>query len=251
MDFEFKQDTIYNMDCLEGMKLMPDKCVDVSFTSPPYNDIGSTNAYDENGNLKKDNNYSHTKYKWIDLRNDWFEWQCEIIDEMLRVSKRYVLYNVQGIKNSRQDIYKIIGKYADRIHDIVIWHKTNGQPCGTPHKLSNKYEFVLILKCDGVDGVDVTSSFYNNVIYLKANSNKDFSKIHRAVMAKDFCDEIIKEFTRKGDIVLDPFFGLGTTGVSCIEQGRHYVGFEIFEEYFNVANERLNDARVRMNSTLW
>jgi glycosyltransferase involved in cell wall biosynthesis len=143
--------------------------------------------------LKKDNNYSHTKYKWIDLRSDWFEWQCEIIDEMLRVSKRYVLYNVQGIKNSRQDIYKIIGKYADRIHDIVIWHKTNGQPCGTPHKLSNKYEFVLILKCDGVDGVDVTSSFYNNVIHLKANSNKDFSKIHRAVMAKDFCDEIIQK----------------------------------------------------------
>ena len=133
----------------------------------------------------------------------------------------------------------------------MIWHKTNGQPCGTPHKLSNKYEFVLILKCDGVEGVDVTSSFYNNVIHLKDNSNKDFSKIHRAVMAKDFCDEIIKEFTRKDDIVLDPFFGLGTTGVSCIEQGRHYVGFEIFEEYFNVANDRLNDARVRMNSTLW
>ena len=251
MDFEFKIDSIYHMDCLSGMRCMPDKCVDVSFTSPPYNDMGRKCDYDENGILMNGQKNTHTKYKYIEYRDDWFSWQCDVIDEMLRVSKRYVLYNVQGIKNCRRDVYKIIGKYADKIHDIIIWHKPNGTPTGTPHKLSNKYEFVIILKCDGVDGVDVTSNFYNNVIYLKSNHNRDFSKIHKAVMSKDFCDEIIKEFTKKGDIVLDPFFGLGTTGVSCVEQGRHYVGFEIFEEYFNIAIERLNDANVKINNSLW
>lgn len=250
MEFEFNPDTLYNMDCLEGMKLMPDKCVDVSFTSPPYNDKGHSDTVSDTGKFKSHTDH-HTKYKWNDFREDWYQWQCDVIDEMLRVSKKYVLYNVQGIKNSRHDIYKIIGKYADRIHDILIWHKPAGQPCSNPHKISNRYEFVLILRCDGVHGVDVNSNFYTNVIYLNGNTNRDFSKIHRAVMAKNFCDEIIKEFTKPGDIVLDPFFGLGTTGVSCIEQGRHYVGFEIFEEYFNIANDRLNDAKVRMNSTLW
>ena len=90
MDFEFKPDTVYNMDCLEGMKLMPDKCVDVSFTSPPYNDRSKHDSVSDTGKFKGTTDH-HTKYKWNDYREDWYQWQCEIIDEMLRVSKRYGL----------------------------------------------------------------------------------------------------------------------------------------------------------------
>lgn len=227
-------------DCLELMKEMEDNSVDVSFTSPPYNDIGTSKEHVKNASKTGG---SHKKYLYVEQRRDWFEWQCEIIDEMLRVSKKYVLYNIQGIKNNRKDLYKIIGKYSDIIHDIVIWYKPNGMPTSTPHKLSNKYEMVLILKCKGVKGVDVQSKFYNNVIVKNSNHNNEFSKIHRAVMSKDFCDEIIKEFTQKGDIVLDPFFGMGTTGVSCIEQGRHYIGFELCEEYVKASIERLSKCK--------
>lgn len=227
-------------DCLELMQQLPSKSVDISFTSPPYNDIGTENTTIDtigSGNTTQIN--THRKYIHVERRKDWFEWLCDCIDEMLRVSKKYVLLNIQGIKNNRADLYKIIGKYSNIIHDILIWYKPNGCPTGTPHKLSNKYEMVLILKCDGVDGVSVNSNYYTNVIVQNVNDDKSFIKEHKAVMSKQFCDEIIKEFTVKGDIVLDPFFGVGTTGLSCKKQGRHYIGFDIEQRYCNIAEERI------------
>lgn len=245
----FKLNEVYNCDCLEGLQKMSDKFVDVSFTSPPYNDKGRKCDYDEHGILMNGQKNTHTKYKYIEFRRDWFEWQCNVIDELLRVSKKYVLYNVQGLVNNRKDIYKLIGRYSDRIHDIVIWHKPNGTPTGTPHKMSNRYEFLLILKCDGIKGVTVNSKFYTNVIMLNSNKNREYSKIHKAIMSKPFCDEIIREFTQEGDIVLDPFFGLGTTGMSCVEQNRHYIGFELFEEYCEIAKKRIAEATYQIPIT--
>ena len=224
-------------DCLQGMKNMDDNIVDVSFTSPPYNDTGTKN--EDVANITSSN--THKKYLDVEYRKDWYEWQCEVIDEMLRVTRKYVLYNVQGLSTTRKDIYKIIGKYANRIHDILIWYKPNGCPTSTPHKISNKYEMVLILKPDGVKGCDVNSKFYTNVIVNNINPNKDYAKIHRAVMNKDFCSEIIKEFTQENDIVLDPFMGLGTTALCCMEQNRKFVGFELCETYITEMAKRLDN----------
>lgn len=228
---------VYNMDCLEGMKKMEEHSVDVSFTSPPYNDTGTKN---EDVAVLKSHN-THKKYEHVEHRKDWFEWMCECIDEMLRISKKYVLFNVQGIKSNRTNVYKLIGHYADRIHDIVIWYKPHGAPTSTPHKISNKYEFLLILKPDGVKGVDVTSKFYTNVIVQNINSNKEYAKIHRALMAKGFCDEVIKEFTSENDIVLYPFMGLGTTALSCIEQNRQFIGFELSKKYHGICEQRISE----------
>ena len=220
-------------DCLQLIKQLPDKKVDVSFTSPPYNDSGNANE-----DINKNN--THRKYLQVETRKDWLEWQIEIIDEMLRVSKKYVLYNVQALSNNRKNIYKLIGHYADRIHDIIVWYKPNGCPTSTPNKISNKYEFLLILKCDDVKGVSVNSKFYTNVIVQNINSDKEFSEVHKAVMSKNFCEEIIREFTQENDIVLDPFSGTGTTAVCCKELDRKYIGFEIDENYYKLSLDRLN-----------
>lgn len=231
-----KYNYIKQGDCLELMKQLDDNSVDVCFTSPPYNDTGTKNERVE----KVEHNNTHKKYLHVENRKDWYEWMCECIDEMRRISKKYVLFNIQGIKNNRKDLYKLIGKYSDCIHDIVIWYKPNGSPTGTPHKLSNKYEMLLIIKSPGVKGFDAQSKYYTNVIVQNINPNKEFAKIHRAVMSKGFCDEVIKEFTSPGDIVLDPFFGMGTTGVCCLEQGRKYIGFELYQEYVDKAQERID-----------
>jgi DNA modification methylase len=222
-------------DCLDLMKELDDKSVDVCFTSPPYNDNGG-----ENVDVSENNGGNHKKYLHVERHDDWFEWQCDVIDEMLRISKKLVIYNIQGIKNNRKNLYKLIGKYSDKIHDIVIWYKPNGMPTSTPNKLSNSYEMLLLLKPKGVKGVDVNSVFYRNVIVAPTNKNKEYAKIHKAVMSKDFCDEVIKEFTSPNDIVLDPFFGMGTTGVCCLEQNRRYIGFELCQEYVDKAQERLD-----------
>lgn len=232
-----QKDIIYLGDCLEGMKALPDKCCDVAFTSPPYNDTGGDNV--DVANVEGASN-THKKYLTTEgHKDDWFEWMVNCIDEMLRVCKKYVLINIQALSKNRVNVYSLIGHYSKQIHDILIWEKPNGCPTSTPNKISNKYEFVLILKCKGVKGVSVNSRYYTNVLTFNINANKEFGKIHRAVMNKDFCDEIIKEFTTPGDLVLDPFGGMATTAVSCIEQGRHFLLYEIDETYKREAEKRL------------
>lgn len=234
MDYDY----IEQGDCLELMKELDDSCVDVCFTSPPYGDSGNKNDTVE---YTKYGNNTHKKYLEVERRSDWFEWQCEVINQMLRISKKLVIYNVQGLASNRKNVYKLIGKYSNCIHDIVIWYKPNGTPTSTPHKLSNTYEYLILLKPKGVKGVNVQSKFYRNVIVENVNKNSRYKSIHRAVMNKKFCDEVIKEFTAPNDIVLDPFLGVATTAVCCVEQGRHYIGYELNETYFNEACKRLDE----------
>lgn len=226
-------------DCLEEMKKMEDGTVDVVFTSPPYNDSGKTERDME---TKR-----HSKYSYVEYREDWLEWQIQCIDEMLRVSKRQVLYNVQTLLSNKNDVYRLIGHYADKIHMIIVWYKPNAQPQHYEHRICNCYELILVLKAKKFDGLYINSNGYKNVIVKNINADHKYSEKHRAVMNKDFSDEIIREFTLEGETVLDPFMGLATTGISCVNQGRNFVGIEINEEYYKIAEERINDETAQMS----
>ena len=231
---EYKRNKIYNRDCLAGLSDMIDNFVDVCFTSPPYNDRGGNN-----GKIGAHN--THQKYTVLEShKDDWLEWQISIIDELLRVSKRWVIYNVQGLSSNRENVYKLIGHYSNIIHDILIWTKTNSQPSGTPNVLNNNYEFIILLTCEGVKRVTCNSDMLWNSFILPQNRNT-FSGFHGAVMSQSLSDMIIREFTNEGDLVLDPFFGLGTTAISCIKMKRDYIGFEICKEYVDMAKYRISD----------
>ncbi len=220
-----------NDDCLQVMRNMEDASVDVVFTSPPYNDSAKTQRDVE----KK----RHLKYQNIEYRDDWYEWQCECIDEMIRVSRKYVMYDIQAILSNKADVYRLIGKYADVIHMILIWYKPNAQPQPYEHRIGNSYEMVIILKAKKFDCLHVNSKRYRNVIVQNINSDHTYSDKHRALMSQDFANEIIREFTSEGDLILDPFMGLATTGIACINQRRNFIGVEINKEYFDLAEDRL------------
>lgn len=228
-------------DCLEEMRKMPDGGVDVTFTSPPYNDSGHTQNDMEA--------QRHSKYEYAEARDDWYEWQEECIEEMLRVSKRQVLYNVQPILNNKTDVYRLIGRFADRIDHIIVWYKPNAQPQHYPHRIANAYELLIVFKGKQFDKLYINSNGYRNVIVKNINSNHYWSSKHRAVMSMDFCDEIIREFTLDTDTVLDPFMGLGTTGISCIKYDRNFVGIEIHKPYYDIASERI--AQENSQIRLW
>lgn len=218
-------------DCLDVMKSMNDGAVDVVFTSPPYNDTGETDS-----DIEKKH---HMKYEHVEYRDDWFEWQSEIIDQLLRITKRHVLYNVQAILGNKTDVYRLVGKYADKIDQILVWYKPNAQPQHYPHRIANFYEMVFVMRGQKFDKLWINSNGYTNVIVQNINANRDYCDKHRAIMSKPFADEIIREFTKPGEIVFDPFMGLATTGVCCAEQGRLFVGTEIHKPYFDLAVERM------------
>lgn len=58
--------------------------------------------------------------------------------------------------------------------------------------------------------------------------------------------ELILQFTSEGDTIFDPFMGSGTTGVACVQTGRNFIGCEISEEYFKIAEKRIAEARLQM-----
>ena len=226
-------------DCLEEMKKMADKSVDVIITSPPYNDSGNT----ESDKINK----RHFKYENAENRDDWYEWQCEVIDEMLRITKRHVLYNIQPILNNKADVYRLIGKYADKIDNILMWYKPNAQPQHYPHRMANFYEMVLIFKGQEFDKLFINSNGYTNVIVQNINSNRDYCEKHRALMSEAFCDELVREFVKDGEPVLDPFMGLATTGLSCIKYGKDFIGIELHKPYYDIAERRMTDTNAQIN----
>jgi len=208
---------VYCGDCFELIKLLEDKSVDVSFTSPPYNSV------------------RHKKYdNYTDDIDDYFLFLKNIIDEMIRVTKKYVIINIQANYYNKKDVYKLIGNYSDSIERILIWNKTNPTPSQSNY-LTNSHEYFI---CITKQPLIINSVSMKDVI--TDSINNETSKVHKAIMKKELSDLFIKEFTKKNDVVLDVFMGTGTTALSCKENGRNYIGFEIDEKYFKMCIDRIN-----------
>ena len=218
---------IYNMDCLEGMGNIPDKSVDVSFTSPPYNRIRN-DTYDF----------------YDDTKEDYYKFLTDVTDELLRVTKGYCIVNIQCNHFNKSEFYRFLGNYHNKINGVVVWSKTNPQPSNNYNKIKNTrsvtngFEYFVFIK-DGKEFVTYGKEQFINTIQSSVNS-KHF-KGHGAIMKKEICDLIIGKFTKENDIVLDPFMGSGTTALSCINKNVNYIGYEISKEYCDIANKRISE----------
>lgn len=221
----FELDKIYQGNCLDLIKDIPDNYVDVSFTSPPYN-------------RERNDTYEH----YDDALDDYYTLLSKITDEMLRVSKGYVIINIQCNSYNKIDFYRYLGEYGRLINGTVIWHRTNPQPSVNydektdTRSVTNAFEYFIVLR-DGGSFRKYGKEHFNNVIESTVNP---FSvEGHKAIMHKDICMTMLKAFTKEGDIILDPFFGTGTTGVCALSLNRHFIGFEIVPDYIEVANQRI------------
>ena len=217
---------IYNEDCLVGIKEIEDKSIDISFTSPPYNRI-------------RNDTYEH----YDDTLEDYFGLLDNITREMLRVTKGYSIINVQQNMCNKTDIFRWLGKYADKINGVYVWVKNNPQPANNYRKaentrsVTNSFEYFFFFK-DGKEfrsyGIEQTK---NCII---TNVNSEYFKGHGAVMKYDVADYFIKKFTRENDVVLDMFMGCGTTALACLNNKRNYIGFEISKEYCDICEKRIS-----------
>ena len=206
-------------DCLELLKQFPDKSVDISFTSPPYN-------------RKRNDKYEY----YDDTLNDYYGFLCNFTDELLRITKKHVFVNLQKNYYNKQDVFEYIGKYAKRIREIIVWEKTNPMPANG-FNITNSYEFFIVMGDKPLKG---NTTYTKNIISTSVNSN--MPKEHKAVMKQEVSDWFIDNFTKENDIVLDCFMGTGTTGVSCVQKNRSFVGIEIDANYYNFAVDRIEQA---------
>lgn len=207
-------DKTYNINCFDFLKTMKDKSVDHVFTSPPYN-------------RKRNDKYQ----LYNDTLADYYLFLLNIFSESLRVSKGLSFINLQTTYYNRKDIYKIIGNFADKIQNIIIWVKSNPMPA-SGLSITNSYEMFIVL---GDNALKANTTYIKNV--FETNVYSKMPKNHHAVMHPQACKYIIENFTKENELIFDPFMGTGTTARICKEFNRRYIGCEIIKEYCDMANK--------------
>lgn len=210
---------IHNEDCFKTYKNIEDSSIDCVFTSPPYN-------------RKRNDKYKH----YFDDIPDYYEMLNLLIQESLRVSKKYVFINIMKNYYNSQDVYRIIGNYYDKILEMFVWEKSNPLPA-RGLAITNAYEFII---CLGKIQLKSNKTYTKNHL---TTSVTRMPKEHKAVMHLDVARFFISNFTNENDIIYDPFMGTGTTALACIESNRNWLGSEISVEYFNMANKRIEDSK--------
>lgn len=204
-------------DCLKEMKKLKTKSIDVSFTSPPYNRKANDKYENYNDNVK-----------------NYYGWMCDVIDELLRVTKGFIFFNIQKNRYNKKDVFKLIGKYNSVIQEIIIWKKSNPQPSNSEIAITNAYEFFLVL-----GNSPLKSNIPNTQNIITTSIYSFMPKNHKAVMNPKICKWFIERFTKKDDIILDCFMGLGTTGIICKKLNRSFIGIELDKEYFSTATRNI------------
>ena len=234
-------DKIYNECCLETMKRMPNKFVDLVVTSPPYN----MRTRVRNGKYTTREKSEHFSKKYEHFPDDFpidyfYRLHSEVLRQLLRVSK-IVCYNFQIVTGSKEAFFKIIGDFNCNIKDIIIWDKGHGQPAMHEQVLNSCYEVILILEGDKKAGRVIQNAKFkrgemNNILRIKRE--KQIANNHSAAFPEKLVAGLITAFSNEGDLVYDPFMGIGTTAVVSKKLSRRFVGSEIIKEYCRLANSR-------------
>jgi site-specific DNA-methyltransferase (adenine-specific)/modification methylase len=239
---------IYNENCLDTMRRMPDNFVDLTITSPPYNmklkvQKGKYQHILSSSPWAADD--ARTKYCG-DFEDslpieDFYKLHSEIVTELLRVSKM-IFYNISIVAGSKRAFFKIIGEYSDFVKEIIIWDKGHGQPAISPGVLNRQSELIIVFdNSTAINRTFYKCNFDRGTLsdVWKIARGKKISKDHGAVFPEELVQKIIENFSDEGDLIYDPFMGTGTTGHVASLYKRNYIGSEISKNYCKVAEERI------------
>lgn len=221
-------DIIYNEDCIQGMKKLPDNSIDLVIIDPPYQIVagGGGGAF---GADKRD------YHKAIKTLSDGIT--NNVLDELVRILKKINIY----IWCNKNQLKQYINYFEEKgcTTDLLTWHKTNPVPTCNNKYLSDT-EYILYFRQGGVPmyGSYETKKKY----YITPTNKEDKQKYkHPTIKPLNIIENLIVNSSKENDIVLDCFMGSGTTPVACVNTHRHYIGYKIDNNYFDIACQRLDE----------
>lgn len=249
---------IYNEDCLEGMKKLDDSSIDLTVTSPPYD------------NLREYNGYS---------------WDFEkTAKELFRVTKEggvvVWIVNDATVKGSETGTsFKQALNFMEcgfRLYDTMIWKKPNCGGVGSLLRYENTFEYMFVfskgkpVSCNIIkdklnkhvgmvskassrdsNGLTRKKAGYGKNLIQKYGRRHNVWEItpekrnginHPAVFPEKLARDHIITWSNENDIILDPFIGSGTTAIAAMNVGRRFIGFELDASYYDIAKERIENA---------
>ena len=254
--------TILNGNCIEVMNSLPEASVDLIFADPPYN-------LQLRGDLHRPDN---SKVDAVD--NDWDQFDSfalydQFTKAWLKAARRVLKPNgAIWVIGSYHNIFRVGAALQDQgfwILNDVVWRKSNPMPNFRGKRLTNAHETMIWA------GKDESSKYTFNYEALKALNegiqmrsdwvlpicngherlkNADGDKAHPTQKPESLLHRVLVGSTNPGDVVLDPFFGTGTTGAVAKMLGREYIGIEREEEYRKVAKKRIAAVRKFDNEAL-
>ena len=230
-----RQYSIVNDDCRNRLCKLHDNSIDLILTDPPYNI-----AKYSTGNIALPGREA--------LNNDIASWDMvdidprEFIDEFKRILKPdgnifiFTSYNLIG------KWHEVFDKEFDTFQ-FFIWHKTNPAPKIFKNGFLNSCEMIICMWNKGhkwnFSNQNEMHNFFESPICMRPERLSNPK--HPAQKPVKLLKHIIKIASNPGDIVLDPFMGVGSTGVAALELKRKFIGCEIEKDYFDASKKRLEE----------
>ena len=238
---------IHKIDVLEGLKQLEDESVDLIITSPPYNKAGLM------GKHKKDNDYDIWN-KTIDYggnvdidckpEDEYQQWQVDILNECFRVLKKdgSMFYNHKTRVKKNQIVFPLdwINRSNFLCRQVITWDRSSSVNMDKCRYIpSTEYIFWLIKQHKNPRFKRQNDTLFPTEVWKFAPATKNS---HPAPFPEELPDNIIPNVAQGERIlVLDPFMGSGTVAVSAKKHGCDYIGFDLFDEYIEMAEKRLHD----------
>ncbi len=239
-------DQIVVGDAREVLKDFPDRCIHLMVTSPPYN-VGK--EYDENLSLGEYLDFIEEVMREVYRVLVWGGRVCFNVADLGR--KPYIPLHAYLIERFE--------KIGFLMRGIVIWYKGDavaGNSCAwgsfksaTNPVLRDVHEYILVLSKGslkrerGNKQDDITKEEFlewtKSVWKIQPESAKRVG--HPAPFPVELPYRCIKLYSFRGDVVLDPFIGSGTTAIACLMTGRHFVGIDINPDYVKLAKNRIKE----------
>lgn len=225
---------IDNIDCLEGLKNVPDKSVDCIITDPPYflsmGHAGSkTNAKTCVRNSDALN--SNRTFNDLAICTPFYK---QLFAEYARVLKDdgsfYFFTDFRGYA-----YYFPLINAALPVRNLIVWDKKAGP--GSFYSFA--HEFVIFGTYKSKTKAGVGSNVWRMAAFSSGAKKTDGEKVHPTQKPVELIQKMIEDSTEPGGVVLDTFSGFGTTAVACLRTGRNYIGFEIDEGYHALAQTRI------------
>ena len=251
---------LYNGDCLEIMKSIADNSIDLTVTSPPYDNLRSYNGNNELWNEQVWKNviaelYRITKQGGVVV---WVVGDATIKGSETGTSFRQALWGMEcGFNLHDTMIYQkktaplTHNRYEQEFEYMFVFSKRRPKCCNhilipTVHAGRDKGSVGKNRQQHIAEKTIVKSERIKGNIWCYAVGGKKID--HPAIYPEKLAKDHILSWSNEGDTVLDCFMGSGTTGAMAIETGRKFIGIELDKHYFDIATKRINEHKAALDA---